>query len=749
MTDNMFKDMREQMSPDKETLERLQKALEESPGKTEERQSEPAALSTESLLDAKRKRKHPLGLYLTIAAAICVVMIAAGVLIQGALAKGNNNGSGLLIDSSSSNQAIQDISQVRTPADYKDLYNSLETTSTSIGYEGVIRGAAPMAAGTAEDAVGSASNTAQDQSSESQEAPASSYSSSDSGSSEYSETNVQVPGIDEGDIIKTDGKYIYAISQGQFLIFRASGEKTEELSRVQIAVSDKDGTNSSYPQELYLSGSNVLIVLNQTISEKTSQGNDNYQSYTQTLCFDVSDPASPSLITEFSQSGYYNSSRLNNGILYLISSYGVYDNIEEDDPTTYIPLIGTDGDNQLMRCEDLRIMPQIASAYYTVITSIDATSLVRIDQKSILGSAETTYRSMSGSAETIYMSDKNLYIASTITTSEDKEPYKESVYTVQEYVYKTSTQIARISLDQGILGVEAQGEVDGSLLNQFSLDEYQGNLRLVTTNYQYAYKVYRDDEYGVEDTQYEDNPDQTNAVYVLDPSLQVIGSLEGLAQDESIYSARFSGPVGYMVTYKQVDPLFALDLSDPHNPRITSELKIPGFSTYLHPYGENELLGFGYDVTENQTSGLKLSMFDISDPFDVSESAQTPLDLSYSDALYDHKAILVDASKNIIGFPGDQYGSQKEYLVYSYDEGSGFILKGRLELGNADMDSTYYYSEGIRALYIDSYLYVYSGDYLDIFTLNTLEKIKSLQIQNPQDEAQQGSIPPQAIYTIE
>jgi uncharacterized secreted protein with C-terminal beta-propeller domain len=174
-----------------------------------------------------------------------------------------------------------------------------------------------------------------------------------------------------------------------------------------------------------------------------------------------------------------------------------------------------------------------------------------------------------------------------------------------------------------------------------------------------------------------------------------------------------------MVTFRQMDPLFALDLSDPTAPRVTSELKIPGFSTYLHPFGEGRLLGLGYDTENARTNGMKFSMFDVSDPFDVTEKFVHSMSASYSEALYNHKAVLVDVGHNIIGLPTYENDGSLVYLVYGYDDEQGFTRRGRLALGSSGLSS---YS-GIRGLFIDDYLYVFSGDYLDVFDLETLQHV--------------------------
>ena len=239
-----------------------------------------------------------------------------------------------------------------------------------------------------------------------------------------------------------------------------------------------------------------------------------------------------------------------------------------------------------------------------------------------------------------------------------------------------------------------QGSFKGYLNDSFSIDEYDGYLRVVTT-------------FG-----------DTNAVYVLDENLKVTGSIEDLAEDERIYSARFFGDTGYFVTFRETDPLFSVDLSDPENPKILGELKIPGFSEYLHFYGEDRLLGIGMSADEETGSAenVKLSMFDISDNTDVKEVAMYELeDVFGTDVSYDYKSVLADPEKNLIGFAGYTWSGENYYL-FTYDEKDGFICKLEEEInGNT--------SRGTRGIYIQDTLYVIQGNVIEAYRLSDSEKV--------------------------
>ena len=197
----------------------------------------------------------------------------------------------------------------------------------------------------------------------------------------------------------------------------------------------------------------------------------------------------------------------------------------------------------------------------------------------------------------------------------------------------------------------------------------------------------------------------SNSLYVLDGNLKTVGSIERIAEDELIYSARFMGDMGYFVTFRQTDPLFSVDLSEPEHPRILGELKISGFSEYLHFYSENLLLGIGMEADEDTgaTEGIKLSMFDISNPSDVKEKYKLNLsDYDYAEALYNYKAVLIDTEKNLFGFYAEGYGEEYKcsYLLFSFENGK---FK---EIMNIDCVDNHMNLEQVRGTYIGDNFYL-------------------------------------------
>lgn len=283
----------------------------------------------------------------------------------------------------------------------------------------------------------------------------------------------------------------------------------------------------------------------------------------------------------------------------------------------------------------------------------------------------------------------------------------------EDGTYSDKTNIIRIAYEKGIFHKEAEGSVKGILLDDMAINEANGYLRMAVTVDSYKKERVRDDIFGYFMGYETTDNVQDNSVYVLDKNLEIVGKIEGLAENEEIYSARFMGDMGYFVTFRQTDPLFSVDLSDPKNPRILGELKISGFSQYLHFYSENLLLGIGMEADENtgRTQGMKLSMFDISNPADVKE--QDKYDLSEYDtsaALYDYKAVMIDTNKNLFGFFARSYNSdtdeKQDFLLFSYENG-GFQQK--MKIACDTQNETYGYCN-VRGTYIGDVFYLLYGD---------------------------------------
>ncbi|OGJ48214.1 hypothetical protein A2344_01265 [Candidatus Peregrinibacteria bacterium RIFOXYB12_FULL_41_12] len=567
--------------------------------------------------------------------------------------------------------------------------------------------------------------------------------SSDSESVEYSTTNVQVSGVDEADIVKNDGEYIYVLKDSydydyetyeysyDYSVRIIHAYPSDELTEVSKITFDPDLFN---PYEMYLDGDQLTVIgYAYTYDYTYDYGFDIYYPYyhssrTVVYTYDISDRTSPTLTRALSFDGDYSDSRKVDNTLYLVMNKFDFDysydpetlEVEELLPRYYDSNAGDSGEEQILaQCTDISYMPQTRDWNYLIAVAIPlADPNGEIDKEVIVGDSEN-----------IYSSTDNLYVASTNYDSDD-------------YYYdwnNAKTLVHKFSLTSGEIEYGSSGKVQGTILNQFSMDEHDNYFRIATT---------KGDFWDV-------STPSTNNLYVLDSDMNTVGSVEGLAAGEELYSTRFIGDRGYLVTFKKVDPLFVVDLSDPTSPTVLGELKIPGFSDYLHPYDENHIIGFGKDAEEASVEeeaargldfawyqGLKVSLFDVTDPANPVQEYSIGIGDRGTDSelLYDHKALLFDAAKNLLAFPvtlaeladetaaADTYGEyvyQGEY-VYSLDLETGFTLKGTVShYADGEYSGDWYDNEKevSRALYIGDNLYTVSEYAVKVNDLNTMEEI--------------------------
>ena len=489
----------------------------------------------------------------------------------------------------------------------------------------------------------------------------------------FSDTNVRTKGVGEADIVKTDGNYLYTL--------KANSQEISivDIQSDQMKVVSTISLNEIFQaSEFYLNDQKLFVLGNLQNTQVDSDSKTLYRgSCTRIQTYDLTDITSPKSIGTVDQSGSYRTSRFKDGYLYVFSDYYIYDTITKKDYPSYVPLVG----DSILKQSDIYLPTNHAADQYLVVSSISADDPDQAkDQKAV----------MSENGE-VYVSENNIYIYEYTNSS-----------IADNLAAKNQTIIRKLSYDKGKLSGSAQGKVKGYLNDSFSIDEYDDTLRLVTTVTHNAV-----------------NASQSNAVYVLDTDLKTIGKIEDLAKDEQVYSARFFGDTGYFVTYEQTDPLFSVDFSDPKNPKILGSLKIPGFSEYLHFYGNDLLLGIGMDTDENGiTNGVKVSMFDISDPSDVKEVSTYTLDqYYYSDVFYDYRAALVDPEKNLIGFPLS--GSQGQYVILSYDKDQGFQVQ-MLE----EVNGTSYL--GTRGVYANEKFYVINGNAIEAYRMGDYVKVDDL-----------------------
>ena len=436
------------------------------------------------------------------------------------------------------------------------------------------------------------------------------------GEADFSQTNVREAGVDEGDVVKTDGSYLYILkSSGSVRIVDIRETKMKEVAEIQ-----PEKLNESI-EDLYLDGDRLMLVTTGYESSMEEAESDMYTvnryQYTALTVYDITEREHPEMTGRITQEGDYLQSRKNGNYVYLLTQYSpsLGDSFED---SSVMPLVN----EQKLAISDVYLPDQTSQPDYLVASGINIQ-----DPENVISSKAI----VSGAAD-FYMSSDNLFICNNNWNDG-----------------KSSTEILRFACEDGEITAGAMCELPGFLNDTFSLDEYQGYLRVLLT---------------------EDSNGESNSLYILDADMQVTGAIRDLADGETIRSARFMGTMAYFVTFRQTDPLFCADLSDPDNPQILSELKLTGFSSYLHPYGDHLLLGVGYEAEEETGSqtGVKLSMFDISDPSQVEELDKYVIKgASYLPSDYNYKAILADGEKNLIGFVCDG-----EYLVFSYDEEKGF-----------------------------------------------------------------------------
>ena len=516
-------------------------------------------------------------------------------------------------------------------------------------------------------------------------------STADSGASGYSDTNVREEGVGEADIVKTDGKRLYILNSPRIQIVDIGQDVMKQLGAVEMEEED-------YISELYIKDDKLIVVY--TRVEYEDQGDVDsgeyggiYKEYTVAETFDVSNPEKPKSLGKISQSGNYYTMRVVGDYVYLFSNFYADISSDKDHIIGYIPEV----QGKSLAENDILMPGYTNGSQYTVVSSFSlANPEEKVDSKAIFGGSGLCY-----------VSGSNIYVCESDYGAEDSDV--------------TQTCIRKVAYKDGMLEAVGQTRIDGTLNDSFSIDEYDGKLRLVTTvspvneNSAVPFSWFRSADRPEEG---QEQGKDSNSLYILDEGLNELSRIDGLAEDERVYSARFMGDTGYFVTYRQMDPLFSVDLSDPEKPEIIGALKIPGFSEYLHPYGEGLLLGIGMDADETgtTTNGVKLSMFDISDPSDVKEVQKYVLEDIYStEVAYNYKSALVDTEKNLIGFPA--CGEDQHYYIFSYDKDGFSCVMDRTLSGH--------YSE-IRALYVGDILYLAAGNTIESYSLDTFEKLDDI-----------------------
>lgn len=474
----------------------------------------------------------------------------------------------------------------------------------------------------------------------------------------YSETNDQVQNVQEGDIIKTDGNYLYLLSVSGKLVCQKI-EKNGDLTQT-AAVSLTDEIAASVDvEELFLYNGHIAVIM---------QGYDNGMK-TKVILFDTDQNGDLVRVGDYMQEGSYLSGRCTGGALYVVTNEYAF-SVYGENPEDTVPLIWSNGESRSVSTEEMYITacPSYDMTYTNITGYRFGDMTDKVNTVTVLGS----------SASEIYCTEEDLYLLCT-------NRYWSGLAAQKGEEMQNTTSVYRYGLENGKITAEAEGKVTGWMLNQFSADEYNGYFRIATTD------------------------NNACRVTVLDESLLPVSELTGLAEGERIYACKFMGDTAYLVTFYETDPLFVIDLSDVNDMKMLGELKIPGYSSYLYPLSDRYLVGVGMNTDENGSiNGMRINLFDISDPC---EPKLADVKILYGDcnalAGENHKAYYADDENGLFGFP-----------IYSYQNGrenfNGFVMFS-VEGGKLSVEKEFDYSKDASALSWDTEYYAaytYNGYYI-------------------------------------
>ena len=552
-------------------------------------------------------------------------------------------------------------------------------------------------------------------------------------SKDYSTTNIQVENVDEADITKTDGNYIYSISGNEVIITDVRDESNIKIAS-RISINEDD----YIPDDLILYGNKLVVISTYYMYYSNSN--------TMVSIYDVTNKQDPRISEEFKLYEQYYTSRCIDGKLLIVAS-GVLRK-ENNEIATYYEENNVKKDIEL---SNIKYLKDLKSINQTLIASYNLNKQENVKIKSYLFDVENAY-----------ISQENMYLLENRYNGRDNPELKDLfglggiigfIYNIYDYdyYYGQETYIYKFNIkDDGSIKYDCKTNTKGTTINQFSLDEYKGNLRVGLYTY------------------------DGSRVAVFDKNLKLIGETEYLSKGERMYSTRFMGDKAYMVTYKNTDPLYVIDLSNPNNPTVLGKLKIPGYSTYLHPYDETHLIGIGMQTEEKVyrdssgkvtsttavITGMKMAIFDVSDVNNPKQISQTLIGDSRATSaiLTNHKALLFSKEKGIIAIPVNNYAENVEisasttdissmvnsyknygkryisegYFVYNIDLTDGFKLKGTIT-HDKKVNTNYYYTyrntnKLLRGLWIENNLFTVSEDMMKVNNLNTLEEKATLQI---------------------
>lgn len=536
----------------------------------------------------------------------------------------------------------------------------------------------------------------------------------DEGSDDYSETNNQVDGVYEMDNVVTDGLYMYQIQYNQVLITRAYTETLKSTALSNYKVISYINEETLCPSGMYVTGLYVdddyLVVVGseyQYFCDITPEGGlvepfyyDYWYGYNNNVKVYVYDKNNDfALSSEYELTGNLIGTRkINDNIFVITSTYIPFYN-EDIVIEDYLPYYLANDTKTTAKYSDISYVKGIAPNSFTNFFAIDLEN-DSIDMEVILGD----------SGYNLYVSHNNIYLVGNIY---DYQTVSDTTNNDEAYT-GPKTAIQKIAILDADLEFKAVGTIPGYTLNQFSMDEQNGYLRIATTSGWWG-------------------EDINNRVFVLDENLEEVSRLENLGKPgETIRSVRFVGNYGYVVTFEQTDPFYVINLTDPENPIKEGELEIPGFSTYLQPLDDTYMLGIGFGDSDGGTNGLKISVYDISDKTNPSVFSEVIFDYAdfgwgWSSATYNHKDLLVKLSKGIIALPfstyewseDEGYSYNSGILVYNFDEVDGLTKSGFITHDQNTEEEVYVY----KIKFIDNYFYTVSNKYIKASLISEPETI--------------------------
>jgi uncharacterized secreted protein with C-terminal beta-propeller domain len=535
----------------------------------------------------------------------------------------------------------------------------------------------------------------------------------------FTGTNVQVQGVDEPDRVKTDGVYLFVSTQDSVAIIKAyPPNSTAVLAKLSFPNVQLLGLEAAQDRLMVIGQKNGV---NQSV---------------ELVLYDVSNLSSPKMITNATIAGSYVAARMAEGFVYAVVQQPSYVFNNQGNATAVLPMASNNGFDAPIPASSVYYAGNVAQiSYYTVIPSIAMSS-----------GAETVKTVLTGPSATVYVSTSNIYVAYTnypdlySTHGILGDAYSGGVVSMSDVQQAQNSTVLRASYSGGEVSVASAGVVPGSVLNQFSLDEYNGYFRIATSRYAMV----------------DGSPTRSDDVYVLDLSMNQVSALKNIAPGENLYAVRFVGAMGYVVTFEQIDPLFVISFKDITNPTILSALKVSGYSDYLHPLSGGYLIGVGKDAVQSSMANvafytsLKLSLFKV---FDNGTSVQvSKLDIgdrgTDSPVLNDHLAFTYDPTRNITVIPltlnkvsGNQttcsgcpppWGDpvwQGAYVIKVTD--SGFKVLGQVSQYPAGQNFGDYPNDSLsieRSVIIGSYLYTISQSEVMVSTLDTFSTVATVPL---------------------